>query len=176
MGEHEAEAVQLITHRPRTVVSMRVCESARSRVAAALGLDTLPPSNRTAVIRWGTCLWVRPDEWLVTAQDTSRGAIMDMVETAVDRNEGAVVDISSSRVLLELGGPASRDVLASCCPLDLHPRSFAAGHCAQSLIAKAPVLFHLVDETPRWHLYVRPSLVAYVVAWLADAIPGARAS
>ena len=176
MGEHEADAVQLIMHRPRTVVSMRVAESARRRVADALGLDALPASNRTAVVRWGTCLWVRPDEWLVTGADTSRRAIIDVFETAVDRDEGAAIDISSSRVLLELAGPASRDVLASCCPLDLHPRSFAAGHCAQSLIAKAPVLIHLVDDTPRWHLYVRPSLVAYVVAWLADAIPGARAS
>ena len=176
MGEHEAEAVQLITHRPRTVVSMRVAESARRRVADALGLDALPASNRTAAVRLGTCLWVRPDEWLVTGPDTSRRAIIDLVETAVDGDQGAVVDISSSRVLLELSGPASRDVLASCCPLDLHPRSFALGHCAQSLIAKAPALFHLVDETPRWHLYVRPSLIAYVVAWLTDAIPGARAS
>jgi sarcosine oxidase, subunit gamma len=173
MGEHEAGAVQLITHRPRTVVSMRVSESARPRVAEALGLDTLPPNNRTAVVPWGTCLWVRPDEWLVTGPSTSRRAIIDTIEPAVDRDEGAVIDISSSRVLLELGGPASRDVLASCCPLDLHPRSFAAGHCAQSLIAKAPALFHLVDETPRWHLYVRPSLVSYVVAWLSDAMPGA---
>jgi sarcosine oxidase subunit gamma len=176
MVEHEADTVQLIAHRRRAVVSMRVCESARPRTAKALGLDMLPPSNRTAVVRWGTCLWVRPDEWLVVGEDTSRRAIMDMVETAVGRDEGAVVDVSSSRALLELVGPASRDVLASCCPLDLHPRSFVVGHCAQSLIAKAPALFHLVDETPRWHVYVRPSLVAYVVAWLADAIPGARAS
>ena len=81
------------------------------------------------------------------------------------------LDISASRVLLELAGRASRDVLASCCPLDLHQRSFEIGECAQSLIAKAPVLLHLADEAPTWHLYVRPSLAAYVTAWLEDAMP-----
>ncbi len=65
-----------------------------------------------------------------------------------------------------------RAPLASCCPLDLHPRAFAVGACAQSLVAKAPVLLQLLDGAPRWRLLVRPSLAAYVVSWLADAIAG----
>jgi sarcosine oxidase subunit gamma len=152
------------------VISVRVCESARGRVADALGLDALPSNNRTSATRFGTCLWVRPDGWIVTGQDAARSMIVETIEATASPDETAVVDISASRVRLDLTGPASRDVLASCCPLDLHPRSFARGHCAQSVIAKAPVLLHLVDDTPRWHIYVRPSLVAYVEAWLGDAM------
>jgi heterotetrameric sarcosine oxidase gamma subunit len=40
-------------------------------------------------------------------------------DAAVRADDGAVVDVSGSRMLVELAGPA-RDVLASCCPLDLH--------------------------------------------------------
>lgn len=175
MAEHPSgastEATQLFVHPAGTVISIRVADTARARAARALGLDALPSNNTTAASQFGRCLWVRPDEWLVTGAEASRDAIVETVTAALGEDGGGVVDISASRIVLELSGPASRDVLASCCPLDLHTRSFPIGRCAQSLVAKAPVLLHLVDETPRWHLYVRPSLVAYVMAWLTDAMP-----
>lgn len=168
MAEHVAE--RLVSRGVRTVVSVRATPSARPRVARALGLEVLPAPGKTATGALGTCLWVRPDEWLIAAPFGMREAIVDAVEAALGPDDGAVVDISSSRVVLELSGWSSRDVLASCCPLDLHARSFAPGDCAQSVIAKAPALLHLVDAGPRWELYIRPSLVAYVVAWLTDAM------
>ena len=172
MALASSEAAHLSARRAGTVISLRVSRSAWSRVAGALGLDTLPSNNTSASTRAGSCLWVRPDEWLVIGADASRGATAALLETALGPDDGAVVDISASRIVLELSGSASREVLASCCPLDLHPRSFATAHCAQSLVAKVPVLLHLVDETPRWNVYVRPSLAAYVVAWLTDAMSG----
>jgi len=86
-----------------------------------------------------------------------------------------VVDLSSARVILELSGPAARDVLASCCALDLHPRAFGPGRCAQTLVAKAPVLLAFVEERPTYRFYVRPSLASYVVGWLLDGMDGVRA-
>lgn len=165
----EPVAEHLVSHGVRTVVSVRALPWAREGVAHALGLNALPSSGKTMTGTLGTCLWVRPDEWLIAAPRGRAETIMDALEAVLGLNDGAVVDISASRVVLELSGTASQDVLASCCPLDLHPRSFRPGDCAQSVIAKAPVLLHLVDLTPRWELYVRPSLVAYVVAWLTDA-------
>lgn len=167
-----SQAAHLFARRAGTVISVRVSSSARPRVARALGLDALPPNNTSAPTPTGTCLWVRPDEWLVVGADASRVATVRLLETTLGQDDGAVVDISASRIVLELSGAASRDVLASCCPLDLHPRAFTTAHCAQSVVAKAPVLLHLLDQTPRWHLYVRPSLAAYVVAWLTDAMTG----
>jgi sarcosine oxidase, subunit gamma len=168
MADHIAE--QLISRGVKAVISVRSVPSARPRVADALGLEALPANNKTGVGTFGTCLWVRPDEWLVAAPPGPRGMLIGTIEAALGPDDGAVVDVSSSRIVLELRGSRSRDVLASCCPLDLHPRVFSPGDCAQSVIAKAPVLLHLVDDTPRWELYVRPSLVAYVVAWLTDAM------
>jgi sarcosine oxidase subunit gamma len=168
MVEHIAE--QLISRGVTTVISVRAVPSTRPRVAHVLGVEALPANNKTAVGTLGTCLWVRPDEWLVAAAPGARGTLIATIEAALGPDEGAVVDVSSSRTVLELRGSRSRDVLASCCPLDLHPRIFSPGDCAQSVIAKAPVLLHLVDDTPRWNLYVRPSLVAYVMAWLTDAM------
>jgi sarcosine oxidase subunit gamma len=48
-----------------------------------------------------------------------------------------VVDVGANRTTLLVSGPAARAVLERGCTLDLHPRSFTAGHCAQTTFARA---------------------------------------
>lgn len=164
---------ELSATRHATVLSLRAREAARDRGARALGLAALPGVNETADCTGGTCLWVRPDEWLVIGEPSARDSLLGALEAVVGMDDGAVIDISASRVLFELTGARARDVLASCCPLDLHPRAFAVGQCAQSVVGKAPILLQLLDDSPRWRIVVRPTLVDYVTSWLTDAIAGA---
>lgn len=152
------------------VISIRARGSARAQAANALGLDDLPSPNTVTPTRLGNCLWIRPDEWHVVGPYSTRGTISAALDRSIPPDAGMVIDLSASRTMMELVGERSRDVLASCCPLDVHPRGFAVGTCAQSLIGRAPMLLHLVDEAPRWRIMVRPSLAAHVQAWLRDAI------
>jgi sarcosine oxidase subunit gamma len=80
-----------------------------------------------------------------------------------------VVDVSDSRAVITLSGPRALDVLAKGCPLDLHPRVFSPGRCAQSLLAKAHVLLHRVDDAPTFEIYVHRSFADYLWTWLEDA-------
>ena len=86
----------------------------------------------------------------------------------------SIVDVSANRTTLELRGPRARELLEFGCPIDLHPRVFGPGRCAQTLLARANVLiWHVADEPEdTWRLFVRPSFAAYVAAWLADAADG----
>ena len=79
----------------------------------------------------------------------------------------SVVDVSANRLLLELTGPSRHDLLASACPIDLHPRSWGDGRCAQSVFGAAQVLLHEREGATR--LYVRPSFANYVVDLLLAA-------
>ena len=109
----------------------------------------------------GDVLWLGPDEWLVV-----NGREEDYPDAA------AAVDVSAERVCLELAGADVEDVLARGCSLDLHPSVFPPGRCAQTLLAKAPVILHRTGgETFR--IFVRPSLAPYLRSWLEDAMPGA---
>jgi sarcosine oxidase subunit gamma len=54
--------------------------------------------------------------------------------------------------------------------VDLHPRVFGPGRCAQTLLAKAQVIIHQVNDAPTFHLYVRTSFAWYVAEWLLDAM------
>ena len=92
------------------------------------------------------------------------------------RGVGAAVDLSANRTTLELRGPASRDVLAAGCALDLHPRAFRPGRCAQTLLARAQVVLEQVDAEPAYRLLVRGSFAGYVATWLADAMAGVTAA
>jgi len=140
-------------------------------VLAELGLDSQgsargePPAgfpvepNATAEVNGHTVLWLGPDEWLVL------GGHED------DYPSAAAVDVSANRVVLELKGDDAADVLAQGCSLDLHPSVFIPGSCAQTLLARAQVIL-LRREERTFHILVRPSLAAYLRAWLADAIDG----
>ena len=165
----------LVSLGPRSQINVRVRGGAVERMAKYLSLPALPAPNRFVATPAGDCFWLGPEEWLVVGPPSSRAEALEALERAVGSDDGGVVDLSASRVLFELQGPKARDVLASCCALDLHPRVFGPGQCAQTLVAKAQVLLSQVDEAPTYQLFVRPSLASYIVSWVVDGIEGVRA-
>ena len=53
------------------------------------------------------------------------------------------------------------------CSIDLHPRVFGVGDCAQTVLAHAPVVVWR-RESDFWIL-VRASFAGHLAAWLADS-------
>ncbi len=144
----------------------RVAEGVRK----AFGFP-LPWDPNTASSAGGrSALWLGPDEWLIVGGEGEESLLSRVLHTALGDSFGAIVDVSGNRTVVELSGPAARDVLAHGCPLDLHPRRFGPGRCAQTLLAKAQVIIQQVNETPTFHLYVRSSYAWYVAEWLLDAM------
>ena len=82
----------------------------------------------------------------------------------------SVNDISGGQTIIRLRGARARDVLSKGCPVDLHPRAFGAGQCAQSHIAKSttPLIIQL-DDTPTYDVIVRRSFADYLARWLKHA-------
>ena len=120
----------------------------------------LPAPNRVATAGPRAILWLGPDEYLVVAPDGD-----DVAELTGE----SVVDVSANRTTIELSGPQARDVLEKGMSIDLHPRSFGPGHCAQTLLARAQVILRQVDEKPTYHVLVRGSFAPYLADWLVDA-------
>jgi sarcosine oxidase subunit gamma len=144
---------------------------------AAVGraIDLLLPTepNTTAARGDLTALWLGPDAWLVTCPPAALATTTDSLREALSDVHAAITNVSDGRVALRLAGPNARDVLAKGCPLDLHPRVFATGSCAQSLLAKASVLIHLLHDDaqrgPAFDVYVTRSFAHYLFTWLEDA-------
>jgi sarcosine oxidase subunit gamma len=118
-------------------------------------------------------LWLGPDQWLLTCPAAEVPGLLAALREALTGVHAAITDVSDGRVAFHITGPSAREVLAKGCALDLHPRAFPPGRCAQSLLAKAAVLIHLVDEVPEWgpsfNVYVARSFAHYLWTWLEDA-------
>lgn len=134
--------------------------------AAALGFPTEPNTARTPGDR--DVLWLGPDEWLIVGAPGAASAIVDELEASLAGLHRSVVDVSANRAVIELAGSSRRDLLSSACPIDLHPRSWGDGRCAQSVFGAAQVLLHEREGATR--LFVRPSFADYVVDLLLVSV------
>ncbi len=126
-------------------------------------------------------LWLGPDEWwlVVPGPEAEAGpALAEKLRAALSGHFAAVTEVGESRTCIRVSGPEARALLQKGCPLDFHPRAFAAGACAQSILAKAGVTLHLfADESaaqagaegPVFDVYVQRSFAEYLWAWLEDA-------
>jgi sarcosine oxidase subunit gamma len=114
-------------------------------------------------------LWLGPDEWLLVVPGGRGAKLNAALRKALARQHTALTDVSDSRVVIGVTGPHARDVLMKGCSLDLHPRAFAAGHCAQTRLARAHMLLHQLDESPAYDVYVHRSFADYVWRWLENA-------
>ncbi len=106
-------------------------------------------------------MWFGPDEWLIVAEGEAPD-LLPRLERAVAGHRASVNDLSSSRVIIEIGGSAARDLLAAGCGLDLHPRVFGPGQCAQTLLARVPVILDQLDAAPQCRVFVRRSYARWL--------------
>ncbi|MFJ1707077.1 sarcosine oxidase subunit gamma [Kitasatospora sp. NPDC088346] len=145
-------------------------DAAARRIASALG--TPLPTDPGTVGEAGDLrvLWLGPEEWLVVGPDGSAPATAELLRAALRDEPGSVVDVSANRTTLELSGPAARPVLEKGCALDLHPRVFGPGRCAQTLLAGVNVIIQQVDAEPTYRLLVRGSFAQHLTHWLLDAM------
>ncbi|WP_354644698.1 sarcosine oxidase subunit gamma [Kitasatospora camelliae] len=151
-------------------LQLRPDGAAARRIASALGTPLPTEPNTVSAAGHLRVLWLGPEEWLVVGPDGSAPATAERLHAALRDEPGSVVDVSANRTTLELSGPSARPVLAKGCALDLHPRVFRAGHCAQTLLAKVNVILHQVDAEPTYRLLVRGSFAQYLADWLLDAM------
>lgn len=133
--------------------------------AATLGFPTEP--NTVTIAGDRDVLWLGPNEWLVVGGPGTAGAVEAELESSLAGHHHAVVDVSANRTVIELTGPSRHDLLSSACPIDLHPRSWGNGRCAQSVFGAAPILLQEREGATR--LFVRPSFARYVVDLLLAA-------
>jgi sarcosine oxidase subunit gamma len=157
------------------LLSLRGDSDAEAFLAAArdgLGFDLPTTPNSTAGLAAVKALWLGPSEWLLVSAEPV-AALAAALSAALDKRHYALNDVSDSRTVLLLAGPRARDLLAKACSLDLHASVFGPGDCAQSSLARVPMLLHQLaedpDAGPTYEIYVHRSLADYAWRWLEVA-------
>ena len=140
--------------------------SALSAAQQALALDLpLTPgkaSARAERVAW----WFGPDQWLIVAAPADVALLMP----ALHETARSAVDVSDLRAEFELAGPRAADALRQGCGIDLHPRAFATGDCALTLLGRVRVALRQTDDRPGYRVLVERSVAPYLWDWLVDAM------
>jgi sarcosine oxidase, subunit gamma len=149
-----------------------VVADATSSFGVALPLDPDTTSCSDALIAF----WLGPRSWLLVESAASADAATlvdyDARRDALNANGGALFDVSASRIAYVLRGSSATAVLAQGCPLDLDPRAFAPGRCAQSVFGHVSVLYYRHEDADTWTVFVARSLAADVWHALCVAAAG----
>ena len=140
----------------------------------------------------GACrvFWLGPDEWLAMTAPGEEAALGKRLADALAGRVCALTDLTGGQICIRLSGENVRDALAKGCTLDLHPRVFKPGHCAQTVLGKASMLIGLsgtVDDSAGgsladadassategevvsgevFHIVVRRTFAEYAAWWL----------
>ena len=154
-------------------VRARPGSAAHEAIAAATGVGLPARAGEVAGSPDGTAvLWLGPDEFLVIAPPGTDSLTAELEEALADA-PGQVVKVSAARAVIELTGPAARDVLEGGVPADLHPRVFPAGRAVTTQLGAVRII--LWHTHPDRHLVlVGTSFAGHVARWLLDALHGLR--
>ena len=130
---------------------------------------SLPSVNETSGKPEGVhVLGLGPDEWLIITPTDEEANLQANLRKAVADFHAAVTLTGESMTVIRLAGAHARDTLAKGCPVDMHPRVFGPGQCAQTILARADMTIHqTADDT--YDIIVRRSFAEYVWTWLEDA-------
>lgn len=139
-----------------------------SSVARVLG-TALPPANKVATGGGLSVLWLGPDECLVVGPSGRETTLVPALRQALAGQHAAVVDLSEARTVITVAGRRAREVLQKGTTLDLHPRVFGPGDCAQSGLSRANIILHQTDAAPGYDVYVLNSFADYLWNWLERA-------
>ncbi len=141
----------------------------RDNVEAILALSLPLRPNTVTLDGQRLACWLGPDEWLVITAPGEKQRALEGMRAVISGQRAAVSDVSGGQTLIESAGRHARDVLAKGCTLDLHPRVFPSGRCAQTLVAHCPVLILRAGSRDALGVIVGRSFADYLWRWLVDA-------
>ena len=148
-----------------------------SAVQNATGLPLPLIANTASLGATGQLLWLGPDEWVLKLppsgphyQHPSPAEAMETtLRSALVGQHVSLVPVGHGFTTLTVQGAAAADLLSRGCPLDFHPRAFAAGAVAQSHVAKAGATIVCLAVGTHFELTVRRSFADYLFRWLCEA-------
>ncbi len=133
-------------------------------VSAAFGVAP-PAVNKAAEADGRTLAWLGPREWLALCPAAEENEAAEALRGAGVSH----VRVGHGRALISLSGPRARDLLRTGTSLDLHPRRFAPGDCAQTRLARLAVLLIPRGEPAAVDIVLDRGFAEYLWLWLKDA-------
>lgn len=144
------------------------------KLRAALNIEIPGDLTRAVTNNDRSVFRVGPERLLFTGPSDDQA--LQSFDESILGEEGCVTDISHSRTLIRISGPATRTLLNRGLPVDLDNDLFPVGAFAQSSIHHIPVLVHRADHSTEsgdqccvFDVYVSREYAVTFWEWLIEA-------
>lgn len=138
-------------------------------VAEQLGFALPHQPNSSTAGQGRVAFWIGPDRWQVLAPEREKADLESNLSLTLIGRRGALSEVGQARTILRVSGRQARALISKGCPLDLHPRAFPTGACAQSVMAGMAASLHAIEAGSVFDLQVTRSYGLTLWDWLCEA-------
>ena len=115
----DAPGVALAECRPRSMVQVNGAPEPGVLAGALAASDADVAPNRTFDADGVRYAWNGPGQWLAESAERTPSDLVEHIEGALRAHGASTTDLSHARTVVRVSGPASTDLLAKLCPIDV---------------------------------------------------------
>ena len=142
-GKNENELVKIIERKDLLIVQIVQYKNSSTK---DINIDGLKLSNEALKINFNNdtrILWNGPKNWLLTS---TKKNLLENIKKTCNENDFAVTDLSHSRVVIEIEGTNSKEILKKGCPYNFN--ELKKNNCVNSVFNGITITVDMMDDNP----------------------------
>ena len=142
-GKNENELVKIIERKDLLIVQIAQYKNSSTK---DINIDGLKLNNEALKINCNNdtrILWNGPKNWLLTS---TKKNLLENIKKTCNENDFAVTDLSHSRVVIEIEGTNSKEILKKGCPYNFN--ELKKNNCVNSVFNGITITVDMMDDNP----------------------------
>ena len=142
-GKSENELVKIIERKDLLIVQIAQYKNSSTK---DINIDGLKLSNEALKVNCNNdtrILWNGPKNWLLTS---TKKNLLENIKKTCNENDFAVTDLSHSRVVIEIEGTNSKEILKKGCPYNFN--ELKKNNCVNSVFNGITITVDMMDDNP----------------------------
>ena len=142
-GKNENELVKIIERKDLLIVQIAQYKNSSTK---DINIDGLKLSNEALKVNCNNdtrILWGGPKNWLLTS---TKKNLLENIKKTCNENDFAVTDLSHSRVVIEIEGTNSKEILKKGCPYNFN--ELKKNNCVNSVFNGITITVDMMDDNP----------------------------
>ena len=142
-GKNENELVKIIERKDLLIVQIAQYKNSSTK---DINIDGLKLSNEALKVNcnnYTRILWSGPKNWLLTS---TKKNLLENIKKTCNENDFAVTDLSHSRVVIEIEGTNSKEILKKGCPYNFN--ELKKNNCVNSVFNGITITVDMMDDNP----------------------------
>ena len=142
-GKNENELVKIIERKDLLIVQIAQYKNSSTK---DINIDGLKLSNEALKVNYNNdtrILWSGPKNWLLTS---TKKNLLENIKKTCNENDFAVTDLSHSRVVIEIEGTNSKEILKKGCPYNFN--ELKKNNCVNSVFNGITITVDMMDDNP----------------------------